>query len=93
MKPTARLYGGPKDGELLTLEESVPYELVVPVSVALRQPDTAEATTGPLDEDAGPVVITGSIVYRRRGDHFEALNLGEPVPYEFVGPVKRGSRR
>jgi hypothetical protein len=82
VSPTARLYGGPKDGELLTLEESVPYELTLPVLVEV-----------PKVEDGEAVVITGAVIYRRRGDYLEALTLDEPIPYNFVGPAKRGSRR
>lgn len=82
MNHTARLYGGPKDGELVTIEESVPYELTLPVFIEVPKVEGEEA-----------VVITGSIIYRRRGDHFEALTLGEPIPFDFVGPAKRGSKR
>lgn len=82
MNPTARLYGGPKDGELVAIEESVPFELTVPVLLEVIDPSSSKAT-----------LITGAIIYRRRGNHLEALTLGEPVPYEFVGPAKRGSRR
>ncbi len=82
MSHTARLHGGPKDGELLALEASVPYELTLPVLIEV-----------PKVEDGEAVVITGAIIYRRRGNHLEALTLGEPVPFDFIGPAKRGSPR
>lgn len=81
MTPTARLYGGPKDGILVAIEESVPFELNLVVHLNIR------------DADPEAAVITGTIIYRRRGDHLEALTLGEPIPYDFVGPAKRGSHR
>lgn len=85
MNLSARLYGGPKDGVLIPLDaealQSVPYELNLVVYLNLANADP--------DAD----VITGTIIYRRRGDYLEAITLEEPIPYEFVGPAKRGSSR
>ena len=81
MTVTARLHGGPKDGTIVPVEESVPFELNLTVYLNIR------------DADPDADVITGVIIYRRRGNHLEALTLGEPIPYDFVGPAKRGSKR
>ncbi len=79
MKLQARLLGGPRDGDLVDLRESVPYELT-----ALDRLE--EVTPANINQ---PVPIS---IYRRRGG-LNTITLDEPVVYVFVGPAKRGSKR
>lgn len=80
MKLQARLLGGPRDGDLVDLRESVPYEVT---ALDHLVEDWTEANPNE------PVPIS---IYRRRGG-LDTITLDEPVVYVFVGPAKRGSRR